>query len=60
LFDRQSRIGDYTAQCPGSNMFVVGHDDTGMWLVATKNHVTTRLTPKYETGTLKCNTNFVP
>jgi hypothetical protein len=58
LFDRQSRIGYDASQRAGSDMLVIRHDDTGMWIVATKDHVTACLPSEHETRALQRSANL--
>ena len=48
LLDRKTRVGDDATECAGSDLPVVGNDDSGMRCVAPQDHVTARLPPEHE------------
>jgi hypothetical protein len=58
LIYRKSGISDDASERPLADLFVVGHDDTAVRFIATKNHVTAGLTTEHESGALQGCTNF--
>jgi hypothetical protein len=60
LVDRQSSIGYDSPKRTGSQMLVIRHHDTGVRVVATKNHVTSRLAPEHEACALQRRPDLAP
>lgn len=53
LVDRETCVGDDATECAGSDLPVVGNDDSGMRRVAPQDHVTAGLPAKHEARTFQ-------
>jgi len=58
LIDGHAGVGDDAAERARSDLLVVGHDDSGMRLVAAKNHVAATLASEHKACTFQGGPHF--
>ena len=51
--DREACVRDDVAQCPDSDLPMIGNDNAGVGIVASHNHMASRLTPDRKAGPFK-------